>query len=129
MEGHSRKAAVYGLWEEGRLVDHAMTDALGDRIKRYEQATNYRLTPRSPVFLRVDGKCFHTYTRGMRKPFEPDLIAAMVYATQQAAKEMTGFKLAYTQSDEATFLITDYDSHESQGWFDYELQKLVSITA
>jgi len=41
-----------------------MKDALGNRIKRYEAARNYRLTPRSPVFLRVDGKAFHTYTRG-----------------------------------------------------------------
>ncbi len=45
-----------------------MKDSLGDRIKCYGQASNYHLTPRSPVFLRVDGKCFHTYTRGTLDP-------------------------------------------------------------
>ncbi len=106
-----------------------MTDSLGDRIKRYEQVTNYRLTPRTPLFIRVDGKTFHTYTRNMEKPFDAKLIAAMVHATQQTAKQMSGFKLAYTQSDEATFLLIDYDGFDTQGWFDYELQKVVSITA
>lgn len=106
-----------------------MNDSLGDRIKRYEQVTDYHLTPRSPVFIRVDGKAFHSYTRQMDKPFDLRLTAAMVQATQQTAKQMTGFKLAYTQSDEASFLITDYDNLDSQGWFDYELNKIVSITA
>ena len=65
----------------------------------------------------------------MEKPFDAKLIAAMVHATQQTAKQMSGFKLAYTQSDEATFLLIDYDGFDTQGWFDYELQKVVSITA
>lgn len=106
-----------------------MKDSLGNRIKRYEAVSNYHLMPRSPLFLRVDGKSFHTYTRNMDRPFDRRLIGAMVMATQATAKEMMGFKLAYTQSDEATFLLTDYDTFETQGWFDYELQKLVSITA
>ena len=106
-----------------------MIDSLGDRIKRYELVTNHHLTPRSPVFVRVDGKTFHSYTRGMEKPFDARLTAAMIHATQQTARQMTGFKLAYAQSDEASFLITDFDTLESQGWFDYELNKIVSITA
>jgi tRNA(His) guanylyltransferase len=106
-----------------------MPDALGDRIKRYEHVTDYHLTPRSPVFIRVDGKSFHTYTRHLEKPFDLRLVGAMVHATQQTARQMTGFKLAYTQSDEASFLITDYDNLDSQGWFDYELSKIISVTA
>jgi tRNA(His) guanylyltransferase len=106
-----------------------MRDVLGSRIKRYEAVSNYHLTPRSPAFLRVDGKSFHTYTRNMDRPFDRRLIGAMVAATQATAKEMMGFKLAYTQSDEATFLLTDYDTFEAQGWFDYELQKVISVTA
>jgi len=47
----------------------------------------------------------------------------------ETSKLMTGFKMAYTQSDECTFMITDFDSIETQGWFDYELNKLVSISA
>lgn len=104
-------------------------DNLGDRIKRYEQAYNQTLTPRSCLFIRVDGNAFHTWTRGMGKPFDQTLIDAMVYATTETSKSMMGFKLAYTQSDETTFMLTDFDQLQSQGWFAYELNKVVSVTA
>jgi tRNA(His) guanylyltransferase len=106
-------------------------DGLGDRVKKYEEVTRYRLTPRSPVFLRVDGRAFHTWTKRQQctKPYDLVLIEAMIAATKFTAHTMSGFKLAYTQSDEATFMITDYDRLETQGWFDYNLSKLISITA
>lgn len=106
-----------------------MSDQLGDRIKRYEQAYNQVLTPRSVVMVRVDGKAFHTFARGCEKPFDQKLIDSMVKATEDTAANMMGFKLAYTQSDEATFMLTDFDTLQTQGWFGYELNKIVSITA
>ncbi|ATN88932.1 hypothetical protein SEA_SCHATZIE_121 [Mycobacterium phage Schatzie] len=106
-----------------------MNDSLGDRIKRYEAAYNHRLTPRSPLIIRVDGRAFHTYTRGLRRPFDGDLMAVMVMAAQCTAAEMQGFKLGFVQSDEATFLLTDYDDLDTQGWFGYELNKVVSLSA
>lgn len=102
---------------------------IGDRIKRYERATNYSLLPRSPLFIRVDGKAFHTYTRGCDKPFDQHLIDSMVIAAQKTAKEMGGFVAAYIQSDECTFMLVDYNSFDTQGWFNYELNKVVSISA
>lgn len=106
-----------------------MSDALGDRIKKYEQAYNQTLTPRMPVMIRVDGRAFHTFTKGMNRPFDYDLMNAMAWATKKTALEMQGFKLAYVQSDEATFLLTDFDKLDTQGWFGYELNKLVSLSA
>lgn len=106
-----------------------MPDSLGDRIKRYEAAYAHRLVPRSCVMVRVDGKAFRTFTKGCAKPFDWKIIDAMVYAATLTASEMQGFKLAYVQSDEATFLLTDFDSLQTQGWFDYELNKIVSISA
>lgn len=106
-----------------------MGDDLGDRIKRYENAYKHRMTPRSPVVIRVDGRAFHTYTRGMNKPFDRLFMQSMREATAATASELSGFKLAYTQSDEANFLIADTDRHTTQGWFDYELNKIVSISA
>lgn len=103
--------------------------SLGDRIKRYESAYDTTLIPNSPVFIRVDGKAFHTFTRGMEKPFDHALMHSMILAGMRTAKEMQGFKLAYVQSDECTFCITDFDTHETDGWFGYRLNKLVSITA
>lgn len=106
-----------------------MPDSLGDRMKRYENVTRYYLPPKQGVIVRIDGRAFHTYTRGADKPFDKFLMDGMAYATEMTAKEMSGFKLAYTQSDEASFLITDMDDFASQGWFDYNLNKVVSISA
>lgn len=103
--------------------------SLADRMKRYEAVYQYRLTPRSPVIVRVDGRAFHTYTRNCQRPYDPDLRNAMVFATQALVREMQGCKLAYQQSDEASFVLTDYDRLESQGWFNYELSKIVSLSA
>lgn len=102
---------------------------IGDRIKSYEAVSNHRLTPNSPVCIRVDGRAFHTYTRGMDRPFDQRLMNVMVDAAIETAREMQGFKLGYIQSDEATFMLTDYDTHQTAGWFGYELNKLVSLSA
>jgi tRNA(His) 5'-end guanylyltransferase len=106
-----------------------MNDSLGDRIKRYERAYAHHLTPRTPVLIRVDGRAFHTYTRGMAKPFDHGLMDAMRLATTHTAMDMQGFRLAYTQSDEATFLLHDFADLQTQAWFDYDHSKVVSITA
>ena len=106
-----------------------MTTSLGDRIKKYELTTQFKLIPNSYIILRVDGKAFHTFTRGMNKPFDDKLINAMTIAAQKTSKHMMGFKLAYCQSDECTFVITDTQSHESELWFGGKVQKLCSVTA
>jgi tRNA(His) guanylyltransferase len=106
-----------------------MGDSLGDRIKRYEAVSAHTLTPNCPVFIRVDGKAFHTWTRGLDKPFDIAFINAMTNAAIDTAREMQGFKLAYAQSDEATFMLDDADSPETQPWFGNELSKLISVSA
>ena len=63
---------------------------LGDRIKRYEAVSNIIATGRTPLMIRVDGRAFHTFTRGMDKPFDPRLIAAMVNAARDVSEEMQG---------------------------------------
>lgn len=104
-------------------------DTIGDRIKRYEFASKTTLLPRSWIVLRIDGKAFHTFTRGMIKPFDQKLINAFVNSGERVAKEMMGFKLGYHQSDEFTFVLTDTDTYDTQYWFDGEVQKLCSVTA
>lgn len=106
-------------------------DALGDRMKRYEASSDQKLTPGVPVIIRVDGRSFHNWTRQnpIEKPFDTGLMRGMMQAMVETAREMQGFKLAYAQSDECTFLITDTDSLQSEAWFGNEVNKLVSITA
>jgi len=106
-----------------------MPDTLGDRVKRYEGVSKFKLLPKSPLIIRIDGKSFHTYTKGCNKPFDQELINAMTYAAEKTAEQMSGFVLAYVQSDEATFVLQDYATLQTQGWFGYELAKVVSISA
>src|SRR6266699_949879 len=113
-------------WQQRLIMKN---DELGSRIKRYEKVSDHKLLPRTPLIIRVDGKAFHTFTKGAKKPFDQDVIDAMVYAANNTATGMMGFELAYVQSDEATFMLADYDNYETQGWFNYELNKIVSITA
>src|SRR4030065_891451 len=111
-----------------------MENELGDRIKRnYEDSYRIYLTRRTPVIIRVDGKAFHTLTSKMKKhleaPFFPHFMNSMLYAAEKTAEEMQGFKLGYVQSDEASFLLTDYDKLETEAWFNYNLNKIVSVSA
>lgn len=102
---------------------------LAQRIKRYEASSDVLLTPRMPVIIRVDGRSFSKFTKRLNRPFDQGFINAMVLSATMVMSDMQGCKVAYVQSDEASFLLTDYDKINSQGWFGYELQKMVSISA
>lgn len=104
-------------------------DSLGDRMKGYEDAFRIYLPKRIPLIIRVDGKAFHTLTRGLQRPFDPRFIKVMLATATKLCEEIQGTKLAYWQSDEISLLITDYDTLTTQAPFDKNLQKLVSISA
>lgn len=105
-------------------------DGLGDRMKNnYENRSRHYLTRRTPVIIRVDGKAFHTFTKGCEKPFDYRLIYSMRYATLQLAQRMQGCVAAYVASDEASFLLTDWAQLDTQAWFDYNKSKMESISA
>lgn len=106
-----------------------MGDALGDRMKGYEDISRIYLTKRTPVIIRVDGRAFHTFTRGFVRPFDSFLMDVMKDTATYLCKNISGCKLAYVQSDEISLLLTDYDTIGTQPWFDNNLQKLVSIAA
>ena len=108
----------------------SINDELGRRMKEnYEEVTQYKLTRRMPVAIRLDGKAFHTFTKGFSKPFDRCLKNAMECTALYLCKSIQGCKLAYTQSDEITLILTDYDTLETDAWFGYKLQKMCSIAA
>ena len=104
-------------------------DSLGDRMKGYEDAFRIYLPKRIPLIIRVDGKAFHTFTRGLTRPFDNDFMDCMLFTAIKLCEEIQGVKLAYWQSDEISLLITDYDTLTTQAPYDKNLQKLVSISA
>jgi len=108
----------------------AVHDDLGNRMKTYYEAVpKHRLVRRMPVAIRIDGKAFHTFTRGFQKPFDEVLGNAMVRTMEYLAKNIQGCVFAYQQSDEITLLLIDYQKLTSSAWFDYEIQKMCSISA
>lgn len=107
-----------------------MQDTLGDRMKgQYEDRTRFMLPRRTYTILRLDGKAFHTYTRGLKKPFDNDLFEDMDAAIVQLLPEIQGAVLAYTQSDEISVLVTDFAKPSTSAWFDGNLQKMVSVAS
>lgn len=105
-------------------------DNLGDRMKEnYENRAKTKLLRRTPVIIRLDGKAFHTFTRGFDKPFDDILIEAMQQTMLTLCKEIQGCVLGYTQSDEITLVLTDYKKLETSAWFDYDVQKICSVSA
>lgn len=97
--------------------------------ENYEMRSRTYLTRRTPVILRIDGKAFHTYTRGLDKPFDSDLIHDMAETTAYLCSKIQGAKCGYAQSDEISILLTDYDNLNTSAWFDYEVQKMCSIAS
>lgn len=107
-----------------------MSDSINKRIKEnYENRSKTFLTRRTPVIIRLDGKTFSTYTRGLNKPFDEGLIADIQATTKYLCENIQGVKLGYCQSDEISLLLTDYDDLQTQAWFDYNVQKMTSISA
>lgn len=104
-----------------------MNDDLGDRMKDYESATEFRLMPMLPTFARVDGRAFHSFTRGMARPYDFAMVVAMKETALFLAKE-TNARLTYMQSDEIT-LCWLTDNTKSQIWFDGRHSKMVSQIA
>lgn len=106
-----------------------MGDSLGDRMKGYEDVNRLFLTRRTPTIIRLDGKAFHTFTKDMEKPFDNILIETMQDTAKHLCENIQGCKMAYTQSDEISLLLTDYEKITTDSWFDKNIQKMVSVSA
>lgn len=104
-------------------------DSLGDRMKGYESVPRLKLEPKVPVLARIDGKAFHTLTKGMERPWDRNLQEAMWSTAVYLCQKVQGCKIAYVQSDEISLLLTDWEKETTQGWFNYDLEKMCSIAA
>lgn len=105
-------------------------DDLGIRMKTYyEQVSKTTLLRRMPVAIRIDGKAFHTFTRGFEKPFDTLLVNVMQQTTKKLCENIQNCVFGYTQSDEITLILVDYKDINTAAWFNYEVQKLCSISA
>ena len=104
-------------------------DELGNRMKEYERVSEKYLTRRMPVCVRLDGVSFHSYTRGLKRPFDRILVKAMQETMKYLCKNIPGCVLGFTQSDEISLIIVDYQRLKTKSWFDNKQNKLESVIA
>lgn len=111
-------------------------DNLGSRMKTYEATTKNFLLRRTPVIIRIDGRAFHTYSKRFNKlvpnaetPFNEYMHELMVVTTKELVNGIQNCVFGYTQSDEISLLLRDWDQNETQQWFGGSVQKIVSVSA
>src|SRR5271170_1000953 len=104
-------------------------DALGDRMKRYEEATRFSLPRRTYTIIRIDGRAFHSWTRGLEKPYDTDFMHLMDWTAVALCEQISGAQFAYVQSDEISVLAVDFLDINTEPWFDGNIQKWCSVGA
>lgn len=105
-------------------------DELGERMKEnYENRTRLFLPRRTYTIIRLDGKAFHTYTKGFHRPYDLELMSLMDDTAVALCEGIQGALMAYVQSDEISILLTDFDTIHTDAWFDGNIQKIVSVSA
>ena len=103
---------------------------LANRMKEfYETIPKTRLMRRCPVVVRLDMRAGHTFCRGFERPFDEVFIKSMQETAKYMCENVQGCVLSYQQSDEISLILIDYKKLNSSAFFDYEVQKICSITA
>jgi tRNA(His) 5'-end guanylyltransferase len=101
-------------------------DALGDKHKQYEKQYQETLTEGLPFVVRLDGRSFHTYTRGLARPYDAGMSRAME-ATMKALVEEFHPTVGFTQSDEITLVFANQTSEtNTQMIFGGKVSKILS---
>jgi len=107
-----------------------MSKSIGDRMKEYEAVTTAAtLTRRVPAILRLDGRGFHTFSSRLESPYDEVFHQCMTKVAIDLCRAVQGSQFAYHFSDEISILVTDYQSIDTDAYFAYSLQKVLSITA
>lgn len=100
---------------------------LGDKHKRYEAREDQSIMPGIPVIVRLDGRTFHTFTRGLERPYDGAFSGCMVETAKALVKEMHA-NCGYTQSDEISLCYLNPDPEKAM-MFAGRVQKIVSLHA
>ena len=102
---------------------------LGDYCKWLESDGTGKVCGRTTgIMARMDGRAFHSFTRGLDKPYDEHLIAMM---SDTAAKLVDEFNptLAYWQSDEITLYWSIDPTTTREHPFGGKAHKLTSVLA
>jgi tRNA(His) 5'-end guanylyltransferase len=104
-------------------------DSMGNRLKAYENCYRFYLPRRLPVIVRLDMRAGHSFTKGFARPYDEVFAFTMRETAKKLCENISGVRFAYTQSDEISLVLVDYENINTEPWFGNNLQKIVSISA
>ena len=102
---------------------------LSDRMKKYEEPTDSCLVRRMPAIIRIDGKAFNTFTRALPPEYNEIFRMMMEQTTLELCRNIQGARKAYSQSDEISILLVDYNKFNSEPFLNGHIQKIASVVA
>ena len=103
---------------------------LEDRMLYLRSLTDYKLIPNDYVLIMLDGRSFSsTIKRYFKKPFDDTFINIMNETALYLCNNVQGCKFAYVQSDEISLILTDFETPETDSFFGYRLEKILSLCA
>lgn len=102
---------------------------LAEEAKKYQKEFDYRLPKKSYAILQLDGRAFHTYTKGLERPFDDSFINAMNETAKAVVSSVTNAKFAYVQSDEINIFLSDFDHDNQEAFYNNRIHKVVSTSA
>jgi tRNA(His) guanylyltransferase len=114
------------------IMVETATQTMGERMKAYEKEFRSTVPSKNHVIVRLDGKAFHSYTRGLDRPYDQKLMDDMDAVAAHLCDSISGVKFAYVQSDEISLLLTDWGFgavDNTEAYFGNQIQKIVSVAA
>jgi tRNA(His) 5'-end guanylyltransferase len=106
-----------------------MVDTLGDYVKGFEKvATGPSIPKGKPMLIRLDGRAFHSFTKGLTKPFDRNLTSLMQATTKYLVHQSNAL-VGYTQSDEISLVCFIPAESEAEYFFGGRVQKITSLLA
>lgn len=104
-------------------------ETFANRMRSMQQSSDSRLPENGYSILQLDGKAFHTWTKGLDIPFDAKFVRSMDEVAALLAQKISNVKFAYVQSDEISLLLTDFENEGTQPHYANRIQKVVSTSA
>lgn len=101
---------------------------LNEKFKNIERTMSHKLPATRWSMARIDGRAFHTYTRGLDAPYDEKFVAAMNATLLALCNMEVPVAMGYVQSDEISLLIDNRSLNGTLNpWYGGKMQKIISV--
>ncbi len=102
---------------------------LKDRIDSYINGSEYKLLPKVPLVIEVNGRGFSKATSLLDKPYCPKFAECMNSVLLRLCNEIEGVLFGYGFNDELVFITRNDQNLETEPWLDNKINKICSIVS